>query len=222
MTAVARRLILAAAAGLLAGCAGPAHHSQSARTPTSGVYQPRNYVGESILPRSVRRVILLPVDGGQFADAETCEYLDRIFANALEHQLRFEVVPLSREECAQSFGSPSVASTDALPHDFLQGLGTKYAAQAVMFVDITAFEAYRPLGIGIRAKLATVADRRLIWSFDETFSCLDPTVVNGLRHYYAQGTQKGSPIDMSSDALDSPRQFAAYAANATFGTLPRR
>jgi len=129
---------------------------------------------------------------------------------------------LSREQCAMSFGAPELGSTDALPTDFLSRLGSDYSAQAVMFVDITAFDPYRPLSIGIRAKLATVADRRLIWSFDEVFTCLDPAVVAGLRRFYLRNSQAGAQVDLSSDALESPRRFAAYVADTTFQTLPRR
>jgi hypothetical protein len=91
-----------------------------------------------------------------------------------------------------------------------------------MFVDLTAYDAYRPLALGIRAKLATVADRRLIWSFDEVFTCLNPAVTNGLKRFYLQSGEKGSPFDLSSDALDSPNQFAAYAADCACATRPRR
>jgi len=212
-------LFVAAAFGL-AGCAGSSGRNANAKPDTS--FRPLNFVGESVLPRSVRRVVLLPVHGGQFAPPEACEYLDPIFSGALEQKMRFEVVILSREQCAKSFGSPDLGSTDALPPDFLTRLGTDYSAQAVMFVDITAFDAYRPLTIGIRAKLATVADRRLIWSFDEVYSCLDPAVVAALRRFYLKNSQAGAPVDLSSDALESPRRFAAYAADSTFQTLPRR
>jgi len=219
MNPAARCLLLLAALAGLAGCASTSPHATASSAST---FQPENFVGEVVLPRSVRRVLLLPVHGGEYAPAEVCEYLDPIFATALEHQMRFEVVVLTREECAKSFGTPDLASTDALPRDFLQKLGSEYAAQAVLFVDITAFDAYRPLTFGIRAKLATVSDRRLIWSFDEVYSTLDPRIANSLRRFYTKNGQMGSPVDLSTDALVSPRRFAAYVAATTFATLPRR
>ena len=220
MKIAARLLLWLAALAALAGCSTPASHPGAAGS--AAAFQPQNFVGERVLPRSVRRVLLLPVHGGMYAPSEVCEYLDPIFASALEHEMRFEVVVLTREECAKSFGTPDLASTDLLPRDFLQKLGAEYAAQAVMFVDITAFDAYRPLSIGIRAKLATVSDRRLIWSFDEVYSTLDPRVAASLRRFYLKNGSPGGSIDLSADALVSPRRFAAYAAATTFDTLPRR
>ena len=119
-------LFIAAAVGL-AGCAGSSGRNANAKPDTS--FRPLNFVGESVLPRSVRRVVLLPVHGGQFAPPEACEYLDPIFSGALEQKMRFEVVILSREQCAKSFGSPDLGSTDALPPDFLTRLGTDYSAK---------------------------------------------------------------------------------------------
>jgi len=211
MTSFARFFGLFAALVGLAGCASPHTHATDSAT---GTFQPQNFVGEVALPRSVRRVLLLPVHGGEYAPAEVCEYLDPIFATALEHQMRFEVVVLTREECAKSFGTPDLASTDSLPRDFLQKLGTEYAAQAVLFIDITSFDAYRPLTIGVRAKLATVADRRLIWSFDEVYSTLDPRIATGLRRFYVKNGQMGGPVDLSTDALVSPRRFADHFCHA--------
>jgi hypothetical protein len=214
-------MILGALAAVLAGCAAGGARAPAA-SQGAGVFKPRNFRADNFIPLSVRRVVLLPVHGGALVPPEACEYLDPIFATALERQARFEVVTLSREDCAKGFGAPDLSSTDVLPPDFLARLGTEYGAQAVLFVDVTAYGPYRPLTLGLRAKLATVGDRRLIWTFDEVFTCLDPAVVAGLRRYYSKGSQEGAPVDLSADALVSPRRFAAYAADATFQTLPLR
>jgi hypothetical protein len=91
-----------------------------------------------------------------------------------------------------------------------------------LFVDITAYRAYRPLSLGIRAKLAEVSDRRLIWSFDEVFSMTDPSIVNAVRHFYMADEYTSAPFDLSTDALDSPGRFASYVADTVFKTLPPR
>jgi hypothetical protein len=219
-----RLYFLTAAACGLAGCAGApaARTSAPEHAKPAASFLPTNFVGERSLPSALLRVLVLPVHGGQFVPPETCEYLDPIFSTALEQQERFEVVTLSRDECGKSFGAPDIASTDSLPADFLSRLGTEYGAQGVMFVDITAFDPYRPLTLGIRAKLAAVADRHLIWSFDDVFCCLNPGVVGGLRRYYSKNSQPGAPVDLSSDDLVSPRRFALYAADTAFETLPKR
>jgi hypothetical protein len=222
MKMTARALILAASLAI-AGCASTREARREPEQPKpSASYHPRNFAGEKVLPGSLVRVLVLPVHGGEFAAPETCEYLDPIITTALEQQERFEVVTLSRQECGKSYGTADLSSTDALPADFLTRLGTEYGAQAVLFVDVTAFAPYRPLTLGLRAKLASIADRRLIWSFDDVFCCLDPAVVSGLKRFYTRNSMAGAPVDLSSDDLISPRRFAAYAADAVFQTLPKR
>jgi hypothetical protein len=212
---------VACAAFALAGCS-TVHPGIADPARTGPFFAPHNYVGAARMPASVRRVVLLPVHGGAFATAEMSESLDPVFASALEKQLRFEVVTLSRDECEKSFGVPDISSASALPHDFLQIVGEKCGAQAVLFVDITAYRAYRPLTLGIRAKLASVADRSLIWTFDDLFSTTAPAVVNSVRRFYSPDEFGAVPFDLSPDALSSPGRFAGYVSDAVFKTLPPR
>jgi hypothetical protein len=211
----------AVAAFALGGCS-TVQHAVSDPSKSGPFFKPKNFLGEPSMPSAVRRVVLMPVHGGAFAAADTSESLDPVFATALEKQMRFEVVTMSREECEKSFGTADLSSAASLPHDFLKVVGDKYGAQAVVFVDITAYKAYRPLSIGVRAKLADVTSRRLIWSFDELFSMTDPAIVNSVRHYYKADEYGSAPFDLSTDSLDSPGSFAAYVADAVFKTLPAR
>lgn len=214
-------LLCGALAGALlaAGCAHPPVTDKSRRGP---FFSPSNYVGQAKLPEGLHRVLLLPVCGGDFAPPEQAEALDPVFATALERQMRFEVVTLDRDECLATFGVPEISSAAALPPDFLQSLGRKFGAEAVLFVDLTAYSPYRPLVLGIRAKLALVSDRSLIWSFDQIFSASNPAVTNAARNFYLNSGGGEMPIDMTVDALQSPARFAGYAADATFRTLPPR
>jgi hypothetical protein len=211
--------VLLPLAAVLAGCAShPPIIDPARRGP---FFVPHNVAADASMPVGIHRVVLLPVHGAPYADPEACESLDPVFAAALVHQMRFEVTTVSREECAKSFGLPDIDSTSALPHDFLALLGQKFGAQAVLFVDLTAYGPYRPLTLGIRAKLATVADRRIVWSFDEIFDANQPTVTNAVRHFYLHDEMGDVPFDRSSDALSSPSRFAAYAADTVFHTLPQ-
>ena len=92
----------------------------------------------------------------------------------------------------------------------------------MLFVDLTAYRAYRPLTLGVRAKLATVDQTRLLWTFDEIFSMDDPGVANSVRKFYHGADASGVPLDPGRGALQSPSKFAAYVAAATFNTLPPR
>lgn len=207
--------LLAALAG--GGCLHPSFSSHARLGP---FFTPTNYVGVAKLPESLHRVVLLPICGNEFVPPEAAEALDPVFLTALENQMRFEVVTLSRDECQKSFGVPAISSTDALPPDFLQEVGRKYDAEAVMWVDLTAYQGFRPLTLGVRAKLAMVSNRKLIWAFDQIFSASNPAVANSVRRFYLKGEPSGMPVDLTPAALQSPSHFAAYCASTAFRTLP--
>lgn len=220
-----RRFIAQALCGALflalAGCASsPVTLSRKARG--SEFFTPTNFTGDTRLPVNLHRVLLLPVYGGAIVPPETAASIEEIFATELQKQMRFEVVRFSREDCMRDFGSPAFSSVGALPHDFLTTLAQRYATDAVLFIDVTAYQGYRPLVLGIRSKLATVEQTRLLWSFDQIFSADDAAVGNSVRHYYGAADPSGIPIDASHAGLQSPAKFAAYVAAATFNTLPPR
>lgn len=189
---------------------------------TGPFFTPRNFVGDKALSAGIRRVLVLPVYGGKLAEPEAVNLLDPVVLAALQHQQRFEVVALSRTECTQRFGASAYSSTAALPRGFLDQIGRHYAVDAVLFIDLTVYQPYRPQAVGFRAKLATVQDVRLIWSFDEIFSAADPAVVNSARRFHQQERYTAPPVDLSVSVLQSPGRFAAYAADAMFATLPPR
>ena len=140
-------LSLAVVAG--AGCATLNHKPAKQKPVTQAA---RNFVGEKHLPANLRRVVLLPVCGGDAAEPESAEALDAAFATALERQMRFEVGDTLARGVQEAVrrGIPVVgrgAAGQALSrrsaHDF--------AAQGVVFVDLTAYRRLRPIVLGVRA-----------------------------------------------------------------------
>ncbi len=207
-------------AGLLllaSGCQTPAYDDPARVGP---FFTPTNHSGDASLPPTLRRVVLLPVYGGALADGETAAALDAVFATELQRQNRFEVVVLDRAECRRRFGAEEFSSSAALPRDFLTKIRRDFAADAVIWIDLTAFRAYRPVAIGVRAKLATLKETRLVWTFDNVFSSDDPTVANSARHHFIDQTHASVPADLTRAVLQSPTRFATYVASATFATLP--
>lgn len=185
---------------------------------TGPFFTPNNHVGEPSLG-GVRRVVLLPLWVGADAPPESAAQLDEVFVTALQKQNRFEVVTLSRAECRLRFGEEALLSTAALPHNLLAALRRELAADAVLFVDLTVFRAYKPLALGLRAKLAAIEGPRLIWTFDNVFAADDPAVANSARHHEID-RDRSVPTDLTAGVLGSPSRFAAYAATAMFCTLP--
>jgi hypothetical protein len=215
------RLLCGLALSLTAGCES-SHELLAHKAKDKQTFTPTNYTGDTRLPVNLHRVVLVPVYGGAIIPPETASSLEEVFATELQKQLRFEVVRFSRADCQRRFGAPEFSSGGALPHDFLATLGREYGAEAVLFVDVTSYQGYRPLVLGVRAKLATVEQTRLLWSFDEIFSADDAAVGNSVKHFYGASDPSGIPLDASHAGLQSPGKFAAYVAAATFHTLPPR
>jgi hypothetical protein len=200
----------------LGGCMTPAINDPARVGP---FYAPVNFMAERSL-EGIRRVVLLPVCGGSLASEEAVAALDPVFTEALQRQRRFEVVRLSREDCLRKFRAAEFSSVAALPHDFMGALKREFAADAVMFVDITVYRPYRPLALGLRAKLATLDRTRIVWTFDDAFATDNPAVANSARRHFLTGDRGDVPADLSPAVLQSPARFADYAATTMFATLP--
>ncbi len=185
-------------------------------------YTPRNFAGEKQMPAEVRRVLVLPVALGALGPEETAITLDAAVTQALQVQQRFEVVSLPRAELRRLFGTAEISSTAALPHGMLDELAKRFAVDAVLFTDVTVYQPYRPQSIGLRSKLATTRDVRLVWTFDEVISASDPAVANSARRQPFVEAQGRSPVDLSPATLLSPSRYAAFAAGEMFRTLPPR
>lgn len=205
----------AALAALLAGCVHPAPTDAARRGP---FFTPANHSGDVFLA-GLRRVVVLPLWSGTTAPPESAAALDEVLLKALQDANRFEVVALSRDECRRRFRTEALSSAAALPHDLLATLRREYAADAVLFLDLTVFGPYKPLALGFRAKLAAIDGSRLIWSFDNVFAADEPTVANAARHHFLD-RDRSVPADLTPGVLQSPSRFAAYAAAAMFATLP--
>ena len=201
---------------VMVGCGTPAFNDPARVGP---FFTPANHFGEPSLG-GLRRVVLLPIAGGSFAPPETVASFDPVFAAALQRQNRFEIVVLSREDCLRNFQARELSSAAALPRDFLASIRREFAADAVLFVDVTVFRAYRPLALGLRAKLATLDGTRIVWTFDDVFSADTPAVANSARHHVLVSDRGDVPADLSPAVLQSPVRFAGYAATAMFATLP--
>lgn len=184
--------------------------------------RPANFNGDKQLPLALRRVLVLPTYGGTVAQVEASQALDEVLLSALQKKARFEVVAVTREEIQRRFHQPEFSSAAVLPHGFLEELGRAYGVEAVLFVDITLYAPYPPLAVGFRAKLAMIADVRLIWTFDDTFSSSDPAVINSVQRAGRVDSSSRLPLDMTVGTFQSPRRFASFAAEIMFDTLPPR
>lgn len=197
--------------------------AREAKRLAAQVYTPVNFTGDKVLPATLHRVVLLPVYVGTTVSPETAATIDEALFSALQRSARFEVVVLTREESRRWFGATEFSSAGALPHGYVSVVAAKFAADAVLFVDLTVFKPYRPLATGFRAKLIAPGDlEHFTWSFDEVISADVPGVANSARRQFQQTDRSDQPVDLSPAVLQNPSRFATFAATAMFQTLPPR
>lgn len=209
---------MVAGSALFTGCVTPPVDDSARIGP---FFKPTNFRGDAQLPVTVRRVVLLPLAGGGVAPAESAAALDPVFRTELQRQNRFEVVTLNRADCLRLFQAEEFSSVGVLPADLMNRLRREFDADAVLMIDVTVFKAYRPLALGVRAKLATLGEEiRLIWSFDNVYSASDGAVANSARAHFLESDRGGVPADMTPSVLQSPSRFASYVSADVFATLP--
>lgn len=218
MKTILRPLVSAVAAMMLAlstGCMHPALDDPARRGP---FFAPKNHAGDVSLG-GVRRVVVLPIWAAPGVSPESAAALDDVLHTALQKENRFEVVTFTRDDCRRRYLTDALPSSGALPADLLDMLKREFAVDGVLFVDLTVFNAYKPITLGFRGKLATVDGSRLIWTFDNLFASDDPAVANSARHHFVD-RDRSAPADLTPAVFQSPTKFASYAASAMFATLP--
>lgn len=226
-------LITLALLGLFSGCAttpldpgytGPFHQI--------GNY----YLINQRLPPEIRRVAMLPLTANQTTQTALSgrETFGPILYGELAKSRAFEVIRVPEDKLEQWTGRGGWSSQDQLPADFLAKLREQTACDAILFSELTYYRAYPPLAIGWRLLLVRAEDGQALWSVDEIFDAGEPRVMNSARRYALAnerasaelakeaGTRTG-PLFQNRvpglDWLNSPTQFAKYAANAAIETL---
>ena len=218
---IARILAVLALGALLTGCMSQRKNSVP-REAYQSKYTPRNVAGLPKIPAEVRRVVVLPIYWGRDADSDFVADLDVIFQLALQRTNAFEIVPVSRAQMYKLFGTYQLSSVQILPDNLLKVLKDQYAADAVMFLDLTVNRPYRPISIGVRARLVQMDGRAMIWAIDAIFDSADPAVARAALDFSNRSTFNRYPVDSTGGILMSPRAFAGFAADTMFGTLPPR
>jgi hypothetical protein len=185
-------------------------------------YVPRNVAGVPSLPKEIHRVVVLPTYWGADPKADFVCDLDTILQLSLQRTGSFEVVPIDREMLFKLFHEYQFSSVSILPDNLLPVIAEKYAAEAVMFVDLTQNRPYRPIALGIRAKLVDTKSARILWAVDCLFDSADPAVAKAAVDFSDRGTYTARHVESTGSILLSPRAFASFVADSMFGTLPVR
>lgn len=178
----------------------------------------------------MRRLAMLPIYSNRPIDA-TQRDMDGIFRAQLSRVVKYEIVEVSREEMLSLIDREAVSSTEIIPTSVIAALKNKYAADAVLFTDFTVFRPYKPLAIGVRAKIVNLKNMDVIWMADGVLDAAEPDVADmasmfadtGLQMRYVSPTiKKGQERERNSGnqiLLQSPRLYAGFVAHETFASL---
>ncbi len=203
---------------LLGGCAQTGRDLQEAAIPS---HQPTNfYTGEG-LPPQVRRVAVLPIYNA-IASEEALERFDAIWLTELGKRARFETVVITDAQLEADYGKGRLSLSEELPAMLLPEIHERTGADAVILAELTRYQPYRPVAVGLRCKLVDVRTGEVYWGLDEVFDAGEPGVSVGAKRYQHDSREIDMPVDTSGTILGSPTRFFQYVAWSATSTLPGR
>ncbi|HCR37833.1 MAG TPA: hypothetical protein DIU37_06745 [Opitutae bacterium] len=198
----------------ISGCHSVKEQVKEASIPA---YQPTNYYAPNPVPSQVIRVAVLPLYFEPYEDAYLT-VLDDTFRAQLSKRNLFEIIPVSRNDLDTAFRMRQISSTEPLPYDFMQRMNDEYLVDAVLFTDLTSFEPYKPIAIGIRSKLVML-NGDVVWAFDDIFDAGALPVAVGAKRFTQEYTHTPFPLDTGASGLQSPEQFSKYVAFEMYATM---
>ena len=169
--------------------------------------------------RPMRRVAMLPLSGEQLTP-EMLRDITTAFQAELSKKAIFEVVPISGTELEAICGQRQLSSVEPMPAQLLDSLRERFGAEGILFTDITHLHAYRPVAIGVRAKLVDIGSGAISWACDCVYDSGHPAIAENARQFQRQFSDPHRAIpDDGGSVLISPMRFAKFVASATFNTL---
>lgn len=185
-------------------------------------HMPTNLHAVERFPGNFQRVVVLPCHY-EHEDGKVLDYVDSVFRQELTKQRSFEPVFISRPELARMVGKTQLTPQEKLPENFLVRLISKHpGVDGVMFLEVFSYRPYKPLALGVRGKLVDLRSGDFIWAIDETFDAGNASVIVAAENFQQREQVTTFSRHSHGSVLSSPRAFAKYVADATFGTLPSR
>jgi len=188
-------------------------------------YRPQNiYTENAALPKSIRRVVVLPLvcNENDAAMDDGRATLEPVLVSELIKTKKFEVVASDGAFLKNRAGRADWSGEEVLPPDLFALLRENSACDAVLFARLTVYRAYPPLEIGWRLRLVNAETGHTIWAADEVFDSGEPSVKDGARRHQliAERVPSGAPEEWF--VQNSPVKFGQYTAASLFSTLPTR
>lgn len=215
--------LLALLAILLQGCHSVREgiRAKVVRTPQNQPPRAANYFLPPLPDRSLpmRRVAMLPLSAGRFSP-DALRDIAAAFQAELSRKTLFEVVPVSGAALEAICGRRQLSSVEPVPADLMDALRERLGAEGVLFTDITHFHPYRPVAIGVRAKLVDINTGAISWACDFVYDSGQPAVAENARTFQRLFSDPNRAIpDDGGSVLISPSRFAKFVANDAFSSL---
>ena len=215
-------VLLALAALLLTGCES---FREKVGAKIAGTPPPPPHAANFFLPPlpdkslPMRRVAMLPLAGGRFS-SDALRDVTAAFQGELSKKTLFEVVPVSGADLEAICGQRELSSVEHIPAELLHTLHERFGAEGVLFTDITHFNPYRPVAIGVRAKLVDTGSGAISWACDIVFDSGQPAVAETARTFQRKFSDPHRALaDDGGSVLISPARFAKFVANEAFSSL---
>jgi len=184
-------------------------------------YKPTNLYPVERLPTYFNRVAVMPCYHSD-PSSPVLTFGDDVFVKEMSKFGVFEPISVSTKFCKDFFGKERLSSSEALPENFLKILVEKLGANGVLFIDLHSFKPYRPLSLGVRAKLVDLKSGEFMWAIDETIDTGEASVMVAANLYQRGKHVQALSEKTSSSILQSPRLFSKFVAHTLFSTLPNR
>jgi hypothetical protein len=203
---------------LLGGCQSS---RQAARGYIKGGTDPndRNFYADPTRIDAVKRVALMPVHAPTTGLANEPE-IDQQFISKLTATRLFEVVAVPRDDLARRFGQRSFSSAGILTDTLFEFASETTAADAVFIFDLTIYQPYQPIKIGIRGKLISLEDQSILWAVDELIDASRTQVSRDAQRYEKRKLTQLKTTRHHDSILISPNRFLSYAVEHCLLTLP--
>lgn len=184
-------------------------------------FVPTNLYPVERLPTYFNRVVVLPCYHAD-PDSPLLDYIDDVFHQELAQERIFETIRISTDQMHRLFGLGRISSSSDLPENFLRTLDEQTGANGVLFVDLDSYRPYRPMSLGVRAKLVDLKSGEFMWAIDETFDAGHAGVIVGASMFQEKAQVRALSSKTSGSVLHSHRVFSKYIASTVFSTLPMR
>ena len=184
-------------------------------------FAPTNLYPVERLPTYFNRVVVLPCYHAD-PDSPLLDYIDNVFHQELAQERIFETIRMSTNQMRKLFGLERISSSSDLPENFLRTLEEQTGANGVLFLDLDSYRPYRPMSLGVRAKLVDLKSGEFMWAIDETFDAGHAGVIVGASMLQEKAQVRALSSKTSGSVLHSPRVFSKYIASTVFSTLPMR